>query len=361
MKVLIIDDIELSVKGIIDECSEKGWDNKRVDFDHAYTALIDFDPDVVILDWCEDAENINEGECILDKIWDITFRPIVVFSANAPIINIDSKLTQSNMLTIFGKGDESPVISFLQSIEKFANALSVYRKEMSMALIQSLNAVDNLKSITEISDADIGYTLARRTSAFFDDKFIADLSPSWVQYLCPPVGDSLNVCDILRVYNSTKDMTKAGEPQEYYIILTPSCDMVKSPTRDPKVTHVLCAWCSPKNDFHKFELSDTPKTKNIEKVEKMLNLGYNESKVSLPSFSDILPFMTADFKKVCLVPFEEISACVSGCTDATKFVRIASICSPFREQIVWAYMQSSCRPGVPDRNTEFWAKEILIK
>lgn len=31
----------------------------------------------------------------------------------------------------------------------------------------------------------------------------------------------------------------------------------------------------------------------------------------------------------------------------------------FREQIVWAYMQNSCRPGVPDRNTKLWAKEIL--
>lgn len=32
--------------------------------------------------------------------------------------------------------------------------------------------------------------------------------------------------------------------------------------------------------------------------------------------------------------------------------------SPFREQIIWNYMQTSCRPGVPDRNVTAWAKDI---
>lgn len=35
-----------------------------------------------------------------------------------------------------------------------------------------------------------------------------------------------------------------------------------------------------------------------------------------------------------------------------------SISSPFRESLARAYMQSAARPGVPDRDTTSWAKEI---
>ncbi len=39
--------------------------------------------------------------------------------------------------------------------------------------------------------------------------------------------------------------------------------------------------------------------------------------------------------------------------------RVVSLDSPFREQIMWAHMQISCRPGVPDRDTFNWASDIL--
>ena len=41
------------------------------------------------------------------------------------------------------------------------------------------------------------------------------------------------------------------------------------------------------------------------------------------------------------------------------YFRVASVDSPFREQIVWAYMINSCRPGMPDRNMDLWAKELM--
>ena len=44
--------------------------------------------------------------------------------------------------------------------------------------------------------------------------------------------------------------------------------------------------------------------------------------------------------------------------DNTYYLRMCSIDSPFREQIIWNYMQTSCRPGVPDRNVDNWAVDI---
>lgn len=361
MRVLVVDDIEDSVKGILDSCAEHGWDKQLSDFDEAYSAIMDFDPDVIVLDWREDAENVDTGATILDKIWDITFRPVILFTANAAIIDITLKREKSNMLKVIPKGDEAPVITFLKQIEQFASSLSKYRANMSAALIAALNSIDYLKELDSIDEPAVGYILSKRTSSFFDDQFISEISPSWVQYICPPLSDCLNVCDIIRVKTAETNMDAMGNPEEYCLILTPSCDMFFSPGREAKVTHVLCAHCYPKESFHQTPLSDSPTPRQIEKVQSKLNMGYNGSMVALPGFANIIPFMSADLKKLELVPLDKIAASRTSISENTTYYRIASICSPFREQLVWAHLHNSCRPGVPDRNTELWAKEILKK
>ena len=137
--------------------------------------------------------------------------------------------------------------------------------------------------------------------------------------------------------------------------------MYYSEERIPKVTHALCARCYAKEKFHERELTDKPKEKDINSVISKLNSGFNKSFVPLPGFSNIIPYMTADLKMIDLLPLNEIAVNPSEITDETKHYRVASICSPFREQIVWAHLQNSCRPGVPDRNMEIWAKELLTK
>lgn len=68
MKVLIVDDISDSVKGIKDFCDEKGWIVQIVSFENVYTNIIEFDPDVIVLDWCQDAGD-EIANPILDNIW----------------------------------------------------------------------------------------------------------------------------------------------------------------------------------------------------------------------------------------------------------------------------------------------------
>lgn len=360
MKILIIDDIIESVQGILDSCEDNSWDGKIVDFDNALSELLDFDPDVIVLDWKDDIDGVNVGESILDKIWRSTFRPIILFTANAGTIDVSLKENQSNkMLCVIPKGDEEPVIEQLKSIAKFAPALSHYRENIGQALILAISSIQGLKQIENIEDLAIGYTLSKRTSAFFDDQYISTLAPSWVQYLCPPVSECLNVCDIIRVKSEGINFQSAGKPEEYYIILTPSCDMQSTEGRAPKVSHVLCARCFPKEDFHSIPLSSPPSSRNTERVKSMLNSGYSNNCIALPEYAGVIPYMTANLKKPELISLTDIEVQPPIDTTEKKYFRVASICSPFREQIVWAYMQSACRPGVPDRNMELWAKDIL--
>lgn len=361
MKVLIIDDIGDSVKGIIDSCEEHNWEYMLSDFNDSYKHILVFDPDIIILDWMADAERIDMGDTILNHIWSVCFRPVVIFSANAAVISIDEKLQKSNLVKIIPKGDEQPVIDFLAQTERFVSALSSYRKDLGQALISSLNSVEFLKNETSIEDNAVGYVLSKRTSAFFDKELTGELSPSWVQYLCPPVNNQLCVCDVIRKKSLETSFDNLGHPEEYLLVLTPSCDMVSEPGRNPKVTHALCAGCFPKELFHGCSLSSNPSNGNVKSTVSKLNLGYSNSYVAIPGFSKIIPYMTVDLKKLELIALNKIAPSLQQVGENDEYVRVASIASPFREQIVWAHMQNACRPGVPDRNTELWAKEILTQ
>ena len=359
MNVLIIDDQEESVKGIKDFCEEKAWNVNVIDFENVYEQIVKLNPDIIVLDWSEDADQTDVGSDILDNIWMNGFRPTVVFSANAHVISIDDKLSKSKLLKLIPKGDEEPVIEYLTENENFVTALSDYRSEIGSAIIDVLNAVPVFHKEDYPGDDVVKYILSKRTAAFFDVQYSESLAPAWVQYTYPPIVESLCVCDILRVVSKDKDYSIKGNPEEYKLVLTPSCDMV--PGR-AKVTHVLCASCFNKDKFHNIQLVAEPKERNVDKVSNSLNLGYNNQQfnlVALPGFSNILPYMTANLKIIELIDLSKIALSVERISEETEYVRVVTIESPFREQIVWAHMQNSCRPGVPERNTKLWAKEIL--
>ncbi len=361
MKVLIIDDQKDSVSGIIDFCEDKSWDVQWSDFVNCYKYIFEFDPDVVILDWREDAEEIEAGKGILESIWDNGYRPIIIFSANVAFIDVANLKEESNLLKIIPKGDENPVNNELLQIEKYVVSLSSFRKDMSKALIKSLNSVEYIKDQDGVADNAVSYILSKRASSYFEEIYSDNIEPYWVQYACPPMSNSLCVCDIIRICSEEGKENEEGLVNEYRVILTPSCDMVCVGGRAPKVTHVLCAYCDKKEKFHNMTLVENPKDENINKVVSKLNVGYNNRYVPLPRLPQKIPYMTIDLKHVDLIPIDEIATSAEKKTASTKYYRVASVFSPYREQIVWAHLQNSCRPGVPDRNMNDWAKDLLTK
>ena len=69
--------------------------------------------------------------------------------------------------------------------------------------------------------------------------------------------------------------------------------------------------------------------------------------------------MTVDLRKIEQVRLGDIAKSEKSIMASSKYYRVASVSSPFREQIVWAHMINSCRPGMPVRDTITWAKGIL--
>lgn len=96
---------------------------------------------------------------------------------------------------------------------------------------------------------------------------------------------------------------------------------------------------------------------NKEKIKKsikknMLTQGFFEAVVPFPALDGHIPSMTAYLKNVEFVLLDDIG-------DDKEYIRVSSIDSPFREMLSWAYMSTACRPGLPDRDFEFWTQEMM--
>ena len=170
---------------------------------------------------------------------------------------------------------------------------------------------------------------------------------AWEMYVCPPLTDDVLTGDILRCrYGDRSDAA------QFRLVLSPSCDMARHQGGPPKVARILVARCAA-IDRARSEVLEMSPGKLRERLPKVLNQGYFDGMLPLPELPESLPTMMADFKDLELVAFEDLD------TETGKFVRVASVDSPFRELVAWAYGRIATRPGLPDRDTTAWAAEII--
>jgi len=363
MRLLIIEDTKESVKGIMDFANKASWEMQCEDFTDAEAKIREFAPDIVVLDWMFDVEEAEKGKQILETIWENNFIPIIIFSALASTITLDEKYLENPLISLISKGDEEPVVEKLKEWEKYTPAIKNLRDDMNKALITSLRTIEIFNASEFPGDDVVKYMLTKRTANYFDKDFEGTNPPAWIQYIYPAMSDTFLVCDVLRKVSSEADHAKEGEVDEYSVILTPSCDIVNDNT-----PQLLVASCECKEKYCNIELgarenitSGKGKEK-VEDMEKNLNRGHVGAKVALPKLSGILPYLTIDLKKVQLILKEKTALSRKTIIPGThEYYRVASIDSPFREQIVWAHMLNSCRPGMPDRDTVKWAEEILAR
>lgn len=350
MKLMLIDDNLSTVKGIKDHFVEAGWSVVENTFVDVERVIVKENPDIIVLDWKDDPEEDlscpDKGAGIWEMHNDI---PIIVFSALASSIVLDEK--ENPFLEKFPKGDESVVIRKICEWERYLKACKTVEQSFKDALksiTSSLKPVVNQPDYP--GDEVVKYMLNKHAAEFYKDEMAKARSlPAWTMYVYPVRNKSLYVCDVLQ----------KKDDDSFWIILTPSCDLANAST-DIAVLLAQCshAKCFYENhaDIKSFD-SNKQKDKNkLDNVAKNLSYGYSKSLVALPKLTNILPGLTIDLKHLCMVNLSSIGFSKS---EEKLYTRIASISSPYREQIVWAHMVNSCRPGVPNRDYNGWASEIL--
>lgn len=322
-------------------------------FANASDQIANIRPDVAVLDIFEDqvtGESIDAVQLPWQYIWAQHFCPVVFHSArpleqylsiNHPFVRCETK----------GGGSLERVANHIKEFAPEIDGLRAIRDELSRSIHETLVKVtpkiwQTNKPSSELTDKLLR-AVRRRMAATLDHptKPLEKLE-AWEQYICPPIGNNLLTGDLLLASNGDN---KA--PASYRLVLSPSCDLVVG--RPNTLKQVLVAECVRVKKF--VEKTRLPHETLVEKLPSELTKDQVSGLMVLPAFSDVIPLMAANLRKLSLVPYTDI-ALQSGGTK--PYTRIANLDSPFRERLAWAYLQIAGRPGVPDIDVQSLAIAI---
>lgn len=364
LRILLIDDEPDSVASVREELqtSIPGTTCEIADFETAIATIGQVQPDVVVLDLMRhtSAGLANEGNSIWVRVWSEHFCPLIFYTASDE--NPDEHGHPLVTLIRKGSGSEEKVREKIKTFLPHISALGKVSSEINAALRRALR--ESKPRVFEIDTTQqenqlLTRTIRRRVAASMDDAMVAGEPnvKSWEQYLCPPsIMEHLLTGDILRVAGADRN-----SPTSYVVVLTPSCDLVRSATRTPKVEAVLLARCVAVDRLLTdlgltVDVSTKPKAVDDvrKKLSKFLTQGYGHSSFPIAGLPGEFPVMAADFRSLEIIPLADL-------VEPTKYDRVASVDAPFRELFVWAYLSAAGRPGMPDRDFGPWADAIIAE
>ena len=359
LKLLFIEDDQGSIKPVLDfiERRKENVSCEVSEFESAKDRIASSRPDIVILDLLvggtpPEAER-PEGFKIRDFIWSQHFCPIVIYSARSGVHDEEYESHPFVKSIQKRRGSPQKVLDAVDELRPHVAALkgaeSDIRRSFSCAMRDVAPYAFEAFTDTERRMETIKRSGRRRLAALMDELSLDGTTlASWEQYLCPPVCEDIQLSDILRKNDTTGD-----DPVSFRVVLTPSCDLVASGNRSPKVDNVLVAkCCSIQEGLDLINLQGSPKKLKDRLPRVILSQGYFQSVIPFPCLEKKIPTMAANLKDLELIPIQDVGP------DKT-FIRIASVDSPFRELVAWAYMQIAGRPGLPDRDSASWTEEII--
>jgi hypothetical protein len=359
MKSILVIDDDINIINSLRLTLRDAFPNIRFeyeqDFDSGVEKVASICPDAVVLDLRKDPLPSNlPGEQVWRRIWESRFCPIVVYTAGNgdmdPPIPVNHPYAKR---VIKGTTAENELVEVLRGFMPCIDAIDDLRKEVDIVIHHVLRDTAGAGMIDPMVKSQLLHAGRRRIAAMMDEPTTIDGRGlfSWEQYLVPSIGDSPLTGDLLRRQGAQKDDISA-----YRLILTPSCDIVN--TR-PEPT-LLVAKCEDHSSLiRKMSLNpDTNKrTKTVERIcTWVLTPGVYLGYIPLPKYSTVVPAMVANLKNLEVIQFKAIGRTTP---DTENYERVASIDSPFREQVAWAFMTTVARPGMPDRDLHAWANEII--
>lgn len=352
MKILFIDDQPENVAPAMDALKELGYECSNHSFSDIPECVKKIQPDIVILDLMlgtSDPEGAA-GKRTYQEIWDTRFCPVIIYSANAEMFEDEHPLVHK---VTKGRKSVDKIKEKIQLVKPCVDGIIAVKQDIDTVLNITLRDLapyifkDEHRKISK--PEAIQYMGRRRVSAHMDScPSLRDKLIPWEQYIIPPLDESLRFGDIIWKRGTNKE-----DPQNYRLVLTPSCDLVRGREQTPKVETVLCAKCQITNDDF-FKKIGTKKQKG--KLDSLLNQGFVREYIFIPGFPNFIPAMVANLKTLELIRYSTIK---NKEEEGVEFIQLASVDSPFREQMSWAFMNTGCRPGTPNRDNNIWEDQYL--
>lgn len=365
MKILLVEDDPKFIRILRKTIEKEKLSEEQpleAGFDEAEEKIKAERPDAVVLDIYDGspAKGIDEGSKSLDFVWREHFCPVIVHSANPEKVKKDYDEHPLIRYVAKRKDSEEEVAEKLREIRRYVKSLRDVREYVQETFSSVMKEVapyvfriyyreeDAERRATAIKQA-----ARRRLAARMDELSGAEekLAP-WEQYIFPPISGEIRTGDILRKQSET-----AENPTAFRLVLTPSCDLERREGKR-KVENVLVSLCCPlsKGMRRAVNVDKAATDKEKRKILSFLSSGHSNGIIPLPKLTGFIPSMAADLKRLELVPADGIAN--SDCPEETEYVRVASLDSPFREMVSWAYLQVAGRPGLPERDFKAWMEEI---
>lgn len=360
LRILVVEDEEGPAKTLKKTIEEHlGSIDIQIEqnFDKALTVIRPRSFEAVVLDLFrgDPANNDKEGQKLWEQIWRTKLVPIIVHTAGD--FDLDPSIPSNNpFLKCFKKqsGSDEEVAKHLLLIKPHILALREVELEFNGVIQRTLVEISPLiwqvEADNQLRSELLTRSARRRLAAMMDLNTLTSNKQllSWEQYIIPPLEDCLLMGDILRVRSEA-----AADPTAHRLVLTPSCDMVAHKGKS-KVNSILVAKCKHMNEYLK--LANVSEKELSKKLPRLLTEPHLGGYVPLPEYGSVLPNMAVCLRDLELIPLGNIG---TANKPHVTFDRVASIDSPFREHIAWAYLQIAGRPGVPDRDLDKWTRKIL--
>ncbi|WP_413943010.1 hypothetical protein [Bdellovibrio sp. HCB-162] len=323
------------------------------DFERAKLNLDRLKFSILIVDIKNQNTNERDGNTILDYIFKNEICPVIVYTS-LDKSDIDERIMRHPLVEYVqkGAGSDLSLLAKLKEVEQKIGFLEDAKrifKDINYKLL--MDWYPKLSEVT-LKNEERARLFMRRFAASLD--FTVHLSENylspWEIYLYPPIPDtSLLTGDIL--LNKTT--------LSYVLVLSPSCDLVKESGRSPKIENVLVAKLDTVPDL----LTGKPEFKDAPNVDKLADrIGSHRQKepeggrILLPRLHDPdLPGFLVDLKKLSLLSWDQITL---GESVDGKYSRVASIDSPFRENISSLIAKDFGRLGLPDLDIKKWANDL---
>ncbi|GHV37633.1 hypothetical protein AGMMS49546_06040 [Spirochaetia bacterium] len=304
--------------------------------------------DLIILDLNNGNPALNDteaGDKILKNIYSHYFLPIIIFSAWADDYDNPYKDNYFVRNIKKGQGELRELKKVIKEYRDFIGKQNSITDKINLHISEIYretynNMVQNNRSRKLTSKAEVfTHLIQRRLAASFDSNIESDSIKPWEIYLYPPLGNQLLAGDILKKKKANKEM-----PSSYKVILSPSCDL-QSDVGRKHIENVIVANFVPINEA-------VPKKTDISR--KLLTTSSPERYIVFYELINIIPHMACDLKSIEIIKFDSIGK-------GKDFERVLSIDSPFRESLIWSFLQVNGRPGLPDRDIDIWINDIKAK
>lgn len=370
-QILVVDDqtgiatdiAELLNSGVGSDANARVSAVPEESFDKALSYLSKGDYDILVLDVLygvpDQAPNIKpddtiDGSDLFETIRSKRFIPTVFYTALPERVNLKSK---PPFVQVVSKSSDNPIADLRRAIGDILESrfLLIYRalKDHVENVIREYMIEfmeDNWDTLPE-PEADLAHLLLRRLSVSLEggadalvDRFGITTKNSVrdgvhpTRFYVVPLTDEYRMGDILCGPDVGDLSADDDDAISWYVILTPSCDLVQS-----KAEFVVVAECLFLNTFLQYTdwRDDQPNSNRANELKNLLKSrprGKQHDRYHyLPAAWDV-PNLMVDLQRTLYIPYDRL----------TSYRKVGSLDSPFSEALLNRFNRYIGRVGTPD-------------